>query len=209
MRKLAQEELQTAYQSRKRQDILISARAEFLEHGLAAASIERIASNANVSKVTIYKNFKNKDNLFAAVVEGECIYIRSNLSQIPLDEGSIRTELNSFAAAIMNFLSDPSFIRFDRRISEEAERNPTISKIYLEASYRIIAKKLSELIEAAMAEGRLANANPDEAAAHFYGMVRGLTEMECRFLHSELGPHAVTKGSIEAAVERFLLGYRP
>ncbi|MEH6724432.1 MAG: helix-turn-helix domain-containing protein, partial [Qipengyuania sp.] len=49
----------------KREAILAAAAASFFEHGFAASSIEQIAADAGVSKVTIYNRFGDKRALFA------------------------------------------------------------------------------------------------------------------------------------------------
>ena len=54
----------------KREAILAAAAASFFEHGFAASSIEQIAADAGVSKVTIYNRFGDKRALFAAACIG-------------------------------------------------------------------------------------------------------------------------------------------
>jgi AcrR family transcriptional regulator len=47
--------------------LLAAARAEFAEHGIAGARIDRIAAAAKTNKQLIYAYFGNKDSLFDAV----------------------------------------------------------------------------------------------------------------------------------------------
>jgi AcrR family transcriptional regulator len=51
----------------KAQAILEGAKQEFLERGFAAASMDRIAALAGVSKATIYNHYGNKEGLFRAL----------------------------------------------------------------------------------------------------------------------------------------------
>ncbi|MEU3645784.1 TetR family transcriptional regulator [Lentzea sp. NPDC034063] len=51
-----------------RQKLLVAARDEFAEHGIAGARVERIATQAGVNKERLYSNFGNKEKLFEAVV---------------------------------------------------------------------------------------------------------------------------------------------
>src|SRR5947208_3105868 len=48
--------------------ILEAARAHFYAHGLERASVDAIAADAGVSKMTVYSNFGSKEGLFEAVV---------------------------------------------------------------------------------------------------------------------------------------------
>ncbi|MGL6200969.1 MAG: TetR/AcrR family transcriptional regulator [Lachnospiraceae bacterium] len=50
------------------EDILSSAKAEFLEYGFAGASLRRIAANAGVTTGALYRHFRDKDALFNALV---------------------------------------------------------------------------------------------------------------------------------------------
>lgn len=49
--------------------VLVAARAEFAERGLAGARIDRIAQQANASKERLYNHFGDKANLFRAVLD--------------------------------------------------------------------------------------------------------------------------------------------
>lgn len=55
--------------------ILISATECFFQHGYSAANISMIGRHADISRVTIHKQFKSKEVLFRAVVEK---YIQDN-----------------------------------------------------------------------------------------------------------------------------------
>ena len=48
--------------------ILEAAQRHFSEHGLERASVDAIAADADVSKMTVYSNFGSKEGLFQAVV---------------------------------------------------------------------------------------------------------------------------------------------
>ena len=52
----------------KRENILRVARALFTARGVQQVSVDEIAAQANVSKVTVYKYFGSKDELYAEVV---------------------------------------------------------------------------------------------------------------------------------------------
>jgi AcrR family transcriptional regulator len=52
-----------------RQRILLAARAEFAQFGLAGARIDRIAAQAHASKERLYAHFSDKASLFQAVLD--------------------------------------------------------------------------------------------------------------------------------------------
>jgi AcrR family transcriptional regulator len=63
--------------------ILESARREFATYGLGGSRLERIAAEANVHKKLVYYYFKDKDGLFAAVLES--VYAEIRDAQLYLD----------------------------------------------------------------------------------------------------------------------------
>lgn len=193
----------------KQDAILSCARAEFFEHGYAAASIERIAATANVSKVTIYNHFQSKENLFSAMVGSECSVMRGQLPDISNAETSLRAELLHFAHSMMEFLSSPDIIRFDRRMAAEVERHPEMGELFLNAGPRRMKAMLTEMIADEMGRGRLAKADPQEAAAHLYGSIKGFADVEWRFSDPDVAAASVKPAALAAAVDRFLISYQP
>jgi AcrR family transcriptional regulator len=72
-----------ATQTKRR--LLEAAFAEFAEHGLAGARVDRIGAAAEANKRLIYVHFKNKERLFDLVVE-QCIdRITKDVPFTPLD----------------------------------------------------------------------------------------------------------------------------
>ena len=57
---------------RKRSAIVHAARKSFLEGGYAKTSMDKIAEAAGVGIKTLYRHFKNKDDLFSAVMQAAC-----------------------------------------------------------------------------------------------------------------------------------------
>jgi AcrR family transcriptional regulator len=67
--------------ARTKRLLLDAATAEFSEHGLAGARVDRIAAAAGVNKERIYQYFGKKDDLFAAVLASR---LRSSMDQVPM-----------------------------------------------------------------------------------------------------------------------------
>jgi TetR/AcrR family transcriptional regulator len=61
--------------------ILTAARAEFIEHGLAGARIDRIARRARVNKAMIYYHFNSKENLYQTVIDRQLGKLRDFFRQ--------------------------------------------------------------------------------------------------------------------------------
>lgn len=58
-----------ARDTQRRRDILAAARASFLQFGFAKTSMDDIARHAGISRPLLYRKFKNKEEILAAVFE--------------------------------------------------------------------------------------------------------------------------------------------
>ena len=75
--------------SAKRRQIIEGARQVFLARGFDAASMSDIAKAAGVSKGTLYVYFKNKDELFKAIVEIESVFQPEAIVAKPGEEEAV------------------------------------------------------------------------------------------------------------------------
>lgn len=189
---------------RKRGEIVAAARRAFFDTGFAGASIEAIAAEAGVSKVTVYNHFGDKRGLFSATVESECEAIRSRLL---FDEGagSLRDRLVAFGDTMVAFLSRPEMIRFEQRMAAEIEHDPELGPCFLEAGPRRMLRTLAGLLEREIARGTLRPVDPEVMAEQLASMCKGLADMERRFTgRSDSG---VDSRRVRAAVDLFVAGY--
>ena len=98
---------------RKQRRILEEAERLFLSRGLRAASIDEIAAAAGVSKVTVYKHYGSKDDLFV-----ECVRIVTDRHYAELDAavGRESTASGKLSAVFRHNIAartryQPAFIR--------------------------------------------------------------------------------------------------
>jgi AcrR family transcriptional regulator len=73
MKKWSKDNPKAALMEQKRTAIVTAARQWFLENGYSHASMDAIAKSAEVSVKTIYRYFKDKDELFSAVMHAVCV----------------------------------------------------------------------------------------------------------------------------------------
>lgn len=91
----------------KRAAVLAAASAEFAAHGYRAASTNRIAAAARVSKGALFSYFPAKDDLFAAVVEDLFAFMQTEAVRI----AAVGSSRGLFAALRESALSALSFHR--------------------------------------------------------------------------------------------------
>lgn len=189
----------------KRAAIIAAASQRFLDDGFAATSIEHIAADAGVSKVTIYNHFGDKRALFTAAVEDECGKMRGYFSIDETREGSIRERLTQVGHGMIAFLFRPEMIQFERRIAAETELDPALGQAFLEAGPWRMKHAFSEFLAHANARGDLRIEDTVLAAEQFAALCKGMGDLDQRF-GREVSP-ADRDRRIESAVEVFLAAY--
>lgn len=72
-----------------REAILDAAECEFVERGVACTSLEQIACAAGVTRGAIYWHFRNKDDLYAAMLSRVSSPMEAQLDDLLAREGSV------------------------------------------------------------------------------------------------------------------------
>src|SRR5258708_12046202 len=94
--------------SAKRRQIVQGARSIFMAHGFDAASMGEIAKAAGVSKGTLYVYFKDKDELFKAIVEKECVFQAEGIFEFDVADPDVEGTLTRAGTAYAKFLCAPN-----------------------------------------------------------------------------------------------------
>ena len=189
----------------KREAILAAATRSFFDHGFAATSIEKVAADAGVSKVTIYNQFGDKQGLFAASVEAECERMRGTFRIDPGEGKTLRDRLLAIGEAMSAFLSRPEMVQFERRIAAETEREPAIGAAFLAAGPHRMKQAFTMLLTAMNEAGEVEIDDPELAAEQFAAMCKGMGDLERRFGMPRDDKR--DKERIEGAVEVFCRAY--
>ena len=100
------------------EDILRAAKSEFLAHGYQAASLRTIAAKAGATTGALYGYFRNKEELFEALVGEEYHYIldyyRDALARFAaLPPEQQRTELFAYTGRCMQEMKDYRYAHYD------------------------------------------------------------------------------------------------
>ena len=198
-----------ASRGRKGAAIVAAARAEFFEKGYRAASIEKIAGRAGVSKVTIYTHFETKERLFGAVIHAQCDDLQQRIGLPALEEDEAGEDpvrlLRRFGEVMADFLGQPHAVRMHTLLVEEEAGSPELMRIFLEAGPARMRRRLISLLAALEAGGAYDFEGREGAATIFVGMIKAGPEQRRLF-----GPAALPGGiaaHVERAVDLFLRAY--
>jgi TetR/AcrR family transcriptional regulator, mexJK operon transcriptional repressor len=192
----------------KRERILMAAENAFFTRGFSDTTIERIAADAGVSKVTVYGHFGDKETLFEAVVTREATQIEAAVDQLVTAQSSLEQSLINLGEIFIGFVLSPRVINFDRLLVAEAVKNPALAKRFMTAGPHQIARLLETIIAKGVASGELTVPDLPKAAEDIAGLWFGMAKMEAQMgLLGQLSPAAIS-ARVRHGVKVFLRAYR-
>ena len=157
--------------SKKRMTILEGATVVFVKYGFEAASMDKIAEVAQVSKRTIYNHFPSKEILFQAIVAE---FLKQSYELKPIcysKELPLKVQLREFANAELYLIDDPLRRGLSKLLTATFLMDIEFGKA-TRGQYQPHADFIAWLNEA-KADGRIDFDSPELAAKMFYGMVEG------------------------------------
>ncbi|MCR4418507.1 MAG: TetR/AcrR family transcriptional regulator [Ignavibacteria bacterium] len=157
-----------------REKILEIARYKFFTDGFFKTSIDEIAREYHISKKTIYKHFKSKDDLLTSVVKKFTGEVTDSIIEImKSDKNSIEKLLN-----VLNLIQN-SIRQFSLRYVDDIQKHKPKLWNYIEKFRKENLEKIVyQTIEAGKKEGLFNDVNPDIVFRIFYGAVRNVLNPE-------------------------------
>lgn len=153
--------------------IFAVASREFIEHGYSAASVARIATDAAVSKKTIYARFPSKDALLVEVVSDMVSRLHEVVTDaMSISEGDPEHMLTSFGIEVARNWAHSEEVGIYRLIVSEANRFPQLAALYRDSMSRF-GTTLADYLRQQDAAGILTVADADAAARQFGMLVYG------------------------------------
>lgn len=130
----------------KTEAILEGGMREFLTHGYAATSMDRVAIAAKVSKATVYSHFHDKENLFTALIQ-RLVEQRFHSVFGVEDDQLLQTPPQILLRNVANHALDmgshePQFLDFMRIIIGESGRFPQLAQAFVSSTEQTGIKKL-------------------------------------------------------------------
>ena len=188
--------------------ILEAAKRLFTAHGFDGVSMDQIAAEAGVSKLTVYSHYGDKENLFAAAVRAYCEQQLPDSLFAARPETALAERLLQIAQAFYAMVSAPQAIAGHRVLCTPQMSESNLPRMFWEAGPMRIQASFAELLRRRMARGELAIDDVPRAAAQFFSLLKG--EPHARLV---LGCGAPDKDEaadhVAATVDLFLRAYAP
>jgi TetR/AcrR family transcriptional repressor of mexJK operon len=165
----------------KRQAILDAAKCLFLHLGYEGSSMDAIAQEAGVSKLTVYNHFNDKETLFIAAVEDHC---ENQLPALDFDlkaDMAIETALNRIALRFQTIIYSKEGLELHRLMCSMTQHNPTLVHKFFAAGPTRVLSHMTRLLEQAHAQHKLTILNSQQAAENFLSLFCGHRHMRVLF----------------------------
>lgn len=195
----------------KRAAILSAAQTLFLRHGYEGSSMDAIALEAEVSKLTVYNHFTDKETLFCAAIAAQCEMQLSELFITPSDTApsNLRECLLAIGHSFQTLVDSPESIALHRLIISHALSNPALSHLFYEATALRIINKMEQLLISIDQAQQLEIAHPRQAAEHFFALLKGSRNLQLLVGYQPDRLTSNTEQHVESVVDLFIRAYQP
>jgi TetR/AcrR family transcriptional regulator, mexJK operon transcriptional repressor len=193
----------------KRQAVLDAAKRLFPKFGFDGVSMEAIAAEAGVSKLTVYSHYGDKDALFTATIRAKCEEMLPPTLFQAAEKGPIRRQLTSIARAFFALVTSPEAIGMQRVMSTLMDTNSRLPQMFWEAGPQRVHDGFAEFLRTRIAAGQLEITDVDRASSQFFCLLKG--ELHARLVcgcPGDFGERDVA-AHIQATVDLFLRAYAP
>lgn len=187
--------------------IMEAARNHFYAHGLERASVDAIAAEAGVSKMTVYSHFGSKEGLFEAVVKDRTERVMDGSPDGgALDPLKPRESLLAFGEQFLALTREEHTLGKFRSLYSAASAHPEACQAFYRQGPERLNNQLATFLRHANEAGTLTVKNPRLAADLFLAMFLGDGHMR-GMLMMEMPDARQDKALIREAVRVFLAGY--
>ena len=146
--------------SETEQAILQATRELLVEAGVQGLTVEKVAARAGVAKTTIYRRWRDKDELALAVV----LDMVEQVVQLP-ELGDTRKELLAFVNAAVEVLGSTLMGRVMQGLVSDLATDPELAQAFRERVVSVRDAEVERLVERGVRRGDL-RADTDPMTAH-------------------------------------------
>jgi TetR/AcrR family transcriptional repressor of mexJK operon len=193
----------------KRAAILDAAKRLFPTRGYDGVSMDAIAMEAGVSKLTVYSHFKDKDALFAETVRAKCEeQLPPQLFMADL-KGPLRKQLRGIAKGFFELIMSEEALAMHRMMTAQARTDSKLPLMFWEAGPKRVQDGFAQFLRAEVEAGQLQIADIPRAASQFFCLLKGEHHARVMFGCSQTLAARDVDTHLDATVDLFLRAYAP
>jgi TetR/AcrR family transcriptional repressor of mexJK operon len=192
----------------KRQAILNAAKDLFVRNGYASTSMDAVAAEAGVSKLTVYSHFNDKETLFSAAVVARC---EEQLPELFVDVGTaepVEKVLLGIARGFQTLINSPESIELHRLMIALGTQDTALSQVFFEAGPQRILHEMERLLTRVNDTEGLHFDSPVSAAGHFLSLIKGVCNFRLLIGNGGVPDEQTGEQHVREVVALFLKAYR-
>ncbi|GAB3381044.1 TetR/AcrR family transcriptional regulator [Lysobacter fragariae] len=190
----------------KRAAILDAAKRMFTAHGFEGVSMDQIAAEAGVSKLTVYSHFGDKETLFSAAISAKCEeQLATGLFQF-VPGRPLREQLLSIGNAFFALITSEEALAIHRVVTTQPPP-AKLGQLFWEAGPQRVCEAFEGFLQEEVRAGALDIADTHLAASQFFCLLKG--ELHMRLLcgcSDGFSPEDVD-AHVQGTVDFFLRAY--
>ncbi|MBP6751162.1 MAG: TetR/AcrR family transcriptional regulator [Xanthomonadaceae bacterium] len=193
----------------KRSAILEAAKHLFPTHGFDGVSMDQIAAEAGVSKLTVYSHFGDKESLFTAAISVKCEEQMPAALFLDRLQGGLREQLTAIAGAFFALVTSEEAIALHRMMMMPGTGDSKARELFWQAGPQRVTEEFAEFLRARAAMGELVDLDdPHRAASQFFCLLKGEPHMQLMCGMCECLPAATeVQRHLDATVDLFMRAY--
>ena len=181
----------------------------FEKKGFQKATMEEIANRAEISKKTIYRYFKNKEDLFYDLVMEVMTNLKEDMTKICESEIDPEKAIRSLFERLFNwYIENPEVYHFVTRFrASDISKHLSQEKVqhfqdWMKSNLKDVAKVIQHGIE----QGKFKSINPMLEAILFWNMFMGIILFQENRL--DIGKGDFRKSTVDYGMDRLLRALR-
>jgi TetR/AcrR family transcriptional repressor of mexJK operon len=192
----------------KRAAILEAAKRLFPQHGFEGTSMDAVAADAGVSKLTVYSHFGAKEALFVETVRCKCAsLLPTTLFEVDVN-APVHGQLLGVARVFFELMMTEGSLDMHRTLVASSRKSPKLAKLFWDAGPVQLQAALATMLDKEVAARHLDIDDTRRAASQFFALLKG--EHHARMLFGCGRPTATeTRAHLEATVTMFVRAYAP
>lgn len=179
----------------------------FGELGFQATTMDKVAREAKISKLSIYKHFENKEALFSAAIAARCQAFAPQ-SLFEGVEGTAEDQLLAVGTSLLRLLLSPDVRSVEEMIASDKTNQARLTRLYFEAGPVRFLSQIEKLLRRLRDSNALSVPNPGQSARLFAALFKGADLLIVADFDAE---RATSEGEIsaycQAAVAMFIAAH--
>ena len=193
---------------RRRREIAAVAEGVFLAQGYEATTMLMVARSAGASKVTLYRHFGSKEDLFAEVIRNRAATLNAGFAAVFGRGSDLPAVLRDVGITLLTEFTSSAVVQLLRMVAAETSRDPELGRVLHAHGPATGEAYLTEYLGSERAKGTFPDVDVRLAANLFISAVTGHVLLDVLFLvEADVITASEIERRVDAVVEMFMARY--